>query len=529
MFLFSICSWFTIVVLHNGLVNAGKVLVVPVDGSHWNTIKILILELVGRSHEVTVLRLSNSINIEEDSTDFKVVTIELPGEQVRTKEEKEKSAASWILHTAFNMESQSISAFWYFFKMMKTVSQDYEIAIETTFENLQLLKQLQASAFDLVLADSFYPGGLMLARYLNLPVILFGRWMPTEDIHFAIAPSPLSYVPVLNSRLTDRMAFSERLKNVLLYMFGKVWSRIFIYSIYDALCKRYLETDKSIYELYTKADIYLMKVDFAFEFLKPTMPNAIYIGGFQCRPPQPLPSDLQQFMDDAGEDGIAVFSLGSLIPTLPEKVATELAAGFAKLPQKVVWRYSGPPISTLGNNTKVLSWLPQNDLLSHPNTRVFIAHGGENGIYEAIYHGVPVVGFPLYADNYENLLRLKVKGAAVLIENVNQLTRHDIFNAIRIITEDPSYKSNMRKLSQVHRDVPVPPKALAVFWVEYVMRHKGAVHLRAAGNDLPFYQYYMLDVVAFLLTLLVLFSLVLWTLFKGLRMKLFYSIKKKND
>ena len=38
----------------------------------------------------------------------------------------------------------------------------------------------------------------------------------------------------------------------------------------------------------------------------------------------------------------------------------------------------------------------------------------------------------------------------------------------------------------------------AVYWTEYVIRHKGAPHLRSAVLDLAWYQYLLLDVVAVL-------------------------------
>jgi glucuronosyltransferase len=38
----------------------------------------------------------------------------------------------------------------------------------------------------------------------------------------------------------------------------------------------------------------------------------------------------------------------------------------------------------------------------------------------------------------------------------------------------------------------------AVFWTEYVIRHKGAPHMRSAVLDLTWYQYYLLDVIAVL-------------------------------
>lgn len=43
----------------------------------------------------------------------------------------------------------------------------------------------------------------------------------------------------------------------------------------------------------------------------------------------------------------------------------------------------------------------------------------------------------------------------------------------------------------------------AVWWTEYVLRHKGAKHLRSPALDLPAYQYYLLDVLGFCLAVIV--------------------------
>ena len=55
------------------------------------------------------------------------------------------------------------------------------------------------------------------------------------------------------------------------------------------------------------------------------------------------------------------------------------------------------------------------------------------------------------------------------------------------------------RLSRIHHDQPVKPLDRAVFWIEFVMRHKGAKHLRVAAHDLSWFQYHSLDVIAFLL------------------------------
>lgn len=111
-------------------------------------------------------------------------------------------------------------------------------------------------------------------------------------------------------------------------------------------------------------------------------------------------------MQSSGEHGVVIMSLGTFVSDLPDDLTEEIAAAFAQLPQKVIWRYTGKSPSALGNNTLLLDWMPQNDLLGHPKTKVFVAHGGTNGVQKVLYHGVPVVGIPLFFDQYDNLLRL---------------------------------------------------------------------------------------------------------------------------
>lgn len=74
-----------------------------------------------------------------------------------------------------------------------------------------------------------------------------------------------------------------------------------------------------------------------------------------------------------------------------------------------------------------------------------------------------------------------------------------------------SYKEKIVELSRQHLDRPVEPLDLAAFWTEFVMRHKGASHLRVAAHDLNWFQYHSLDVIGFLVLVLV---TVLWVTVK---------------
>uniref|UniRef100_A0A673GL60 Uncharacterized protein n=1 Tax=Sinocyclocheilus rhinocerous TaxID=307959 RepID=A0A673GL60_9TELE len=118
-----------------------------------------------------------------------------------------------------------------------------------------------------------------------------------------------------------------------------------------------------------------------------------------------------------------------------------------------------------------------NDLLGHPQTKVFITHRGTNGIQEAIYHGVPILGLPIVFDQPDNLSRMKVRGTAKLVD-IAELNRTMFLQALEEVLYNPSYKENMQRLSKLHHDQPMKPLDRAVFWIEFVMRNRGAPHLR---------------------------------------------------
>ena len=56
----------------------------------------------------------------------------------------------------------------------------------------------------------------------------------------------------------------------------------------------------------------------------------------------------------------------------------------------------------------------------------------------------------------------------------------------------------------------------AIFWTEYVIRHKGAPHLRPAILDLAWYQYLLLDVIAFICLCTAVFIFIVCTLLRKL-------------
>uniref|UniRef100_A0A9J8CGE8 UDP-glucuronosyltransferase n=1 Tax=Cyprinus carpio carpio TaxID=630221 RepID=A0A9J8CGE8_CYPCA len=438
-----------------------KVLVYPLDGSHWVNIKVLIEELHTRCHNVTVLRASNSWYIKEESPFYTSITV----------------------YNSGGIEKELLDVGMFFGEMHRNQLD----LMGKIFENKDLMASLQTAKYDLVLTDPAFGGGGFLARRLGLPLVLNVRWTMHGEAHYEIAPSPLLYVPLPGVELTDKMTFAQRVQN--------------------SFCNKYFGSEINYKTALLDADIWLMRTDFTFEFPRPTMPNIVYMGGFQCKPAKLLPADLEkfEFVQSSGKHGVIVMSLGTLITQLPQDVTSDIAAAFAQLPQKVIWRYTGPRTMTLGTNTLLLDWLPQNDLLGHPQIKAFVAHGGTSGVQEAIYHGVPILSVPLVFDQPDNLFRMEAKVTAKIVD-IATLDRTVFLEALKEVLHNTSYKENMQKLSKLHHDQPMKPLDRAVFWIEFVMRNRGAPHLRTQSFRMSWIEYHSIDVILTLTAALLIFA-----------------------
>ncbi|KAF6372693.1 UDP glucuronosyltransferase family 2 member A2 [Rhinolophus ferrumequinum] len=436
------------------IVLSGNVLIWPTDGSHWLNIKIILDELIQRNHNVTILAASSTlfINSSPDSpVNFEVIPVSFKKSNIDSL--IEHMIMLWIDHRPTPL------TLWTFYKELgKLLDTFFRINIQIcdgTLNNPKVMSRLQKGGFDVLVADPVTICGDLVALKLGIPFMYTLKFSPASTVerHCGKIPAPASYVPAALSELTDQMTFGERVKNTISYalqdyIFQSYWGEWNLY--YSKILGR----PTTLCETMGKAEIWLMRTYWDFEFPRPYLPNFEFVGGLHCKPAKPLP--------------------------------------------KVLWRYKGKKPATLGTNTRLYDWIPQNDLLGHPKAKAFITHGGTNGIYEAIYHGVPMVGVPMFADQPDNIAHMKAKGAAVEV-NINTMTSADLLSALKTVIDDPSYKENAMRLSRIHHDQPVKPLDRAVFWIEFVMRHKGAKHLRPAAHHLTWFQYHSLDVIGFLL------------------------------
>uniref|UniRef100_A0A2K5HG48 UDP-glucuronosyltransferase n=1 Tax=Colobus angolensis palliatus TaxID=336983 RepID=A0A2K5HG48_COLAP len=456
--------------------SCGKVLVWAAEYSHWMNMKTILEELVQRGHEVTVLASSASILFDPNNSSalkIEVFPTSLPKpefENLVTQEIKR-----WL--------DLPKDTFWLYFSQMQEImwkfGDIFREFCKDVVSNKKLMKKLQESRFDVVFGDPIFPCSELLAELFNTPLVYSLRFTPGYGFekHCGGFIFPPSYVPVIMSELSDQMTFMERVKNMIYMLYFDFCFQMYDMKKWDQFYSEVLGRPTTLSETMGKADIWLIRNSWNFQFPHPLIPNVDFVGGLLCKPAKPLPKVKETY----SQRGVILWEAG---------------VGVTRC--IVLWRFDGNKPDTLGLNTRLYKWIPQNDLLGHPKTRAFITHGGANGIYEAIYHGVPMVGIPLFADQPDNIAHMKARGAAVRLD-FDTMSSTDLANALKTVINDPLYKENVMKLSRIQHDQPVKPLDRAVFWIEFVMRHKGAKHLRVAAHDLTWFQYHSLDVIGFLL------------------------------
>jgi len=239
--------------------------------------------------------------------------------------------------------------------------------------------------------------------------------------------------------------------------------------------------------------------------IAPLLPNMVDIGGIVLEQ-KPIDTLLEI---STSNRSIIIFSLGTRFTwqKSSQKLLQTFTKAFAYFPDyDVYWTYDGPnrsAISVDNPHLKVAKWWPQSQLLASGKVRLFITHGGKGSLSEALYYGVPMLGLPLIGDQRGNLKRMQSKNWGLTLSTHN-LTHFELSKTMDRILTSPSYAKSISIASQIYRDRPMKSSNLATYWIEYIIRHKGARNLCNPARHLNVIEYYSIDVYVIIYGVLIL-------------------------
>ncbi|XP_028129750.1 UDP-glycosyltransferase UGT5-like [Diabrotica virgifera virgifera] len=364
------------------------------------------------------------------------------------------------------------------------------------------IKKLLASdqKFDVVIIEQFCNDALkVLGWYYDAPVIVFSTVGANYWVNPLVgSPSPISYIPELHLDYTENMTLLQRFRNTIAILSHILTQQISYYPAQQEILRQNFPGSPSLDELVTNVSLVLLNSHESLNQPVPLVPNMINVGGMHIMPNKELPKDLQVIMDNAKE-GIVYFSLGSNVDPakMNKEQITAIFNALGKLPYKVLLKWC-KDVPEKADNIVIRQWFPQQDILAHPNVKLFITHGGLLSYLETIHYGVPVLTLPIFGDQRMNAAKANAGGYGVSV-TFSTMTEEALSKALNEILTNKKYTENAKMRSSLMHDRISRPMDTAVYWIEYVIRNKGAPHLKVAAVNMPFYKYFLLDVIALIL------------------------------
>jgi glucuronosyltransferase len=271
--------------------------------------------------------------------------------------------------------------------------------------------------FDAVIVVPFFgnEAGYYLAHRFKAPLILyFTGQVSIAWVDDAIGqPHNTAYLPTAILPFTSEMTFFQRVINTFgNFVFHKILRNTYILGTDHKILKKHFPIDDipDLVELEKNASL---SMSFSHPLImdgwRPYVPNHVNLGMMNCKAVEKLPPDnkIGQFLDNAKE-GVVYVSFGSVISAslMSEEKRQSFLSAFKKLKQKVLWKWETETMDGKPDNVILSKWLPQQEVLAHPNVKLFITHGGQSSFQETLCHKKPVVSLTL-----DSFVMIQFKGS----------------------------------------------------------------------------------------------------------------------
>lgn len=337
-----------------------KVVFLPLQqGSHMNTQKNIIKEMLSRGHEVYQIlgdRFGANFKDKIISQGVKILWFKQSPQRKYTGENIDKLYEN-ILN---DHNSKTMKQVWDI--SCAVFDQDcYDMFVDESF-----IRSIKAVDFDIAVIDYWHavPCAILLPYNLSIPFVIQSVAIPPWLIREPALPS---FVPWILGGESDKMTFWQRIMNLIEY--GYVYDSPSPARVNKTLLHKYAPGMDGFNSVFREAMFYISMRNHILEWPQPIMPNNVRLFGTTFSKAQPLTGKLGQIMENA-KNAIIVVSFGSMGGKIPYKYVIQILQALDHYSENttVVFSYSGD-INLLGHIPKhvhIFPWLPQNDVLGIP-------------------------------------------------------------------------------------------------------------------------------------------------------------------
>nr|CAD2184601.1 unnamed protein product [Meloidogyne enterolobii] len=366
-----------------------------------------------------------------------------------------KEATAWSLITGYKNDED----------FQNTINEVCEHFLDTQTE---LIEQLKNEKFDLFIGEQINFCGSALSYLFGIPIHILLVSCPIQEHVSSLVgmPFPASYVPsIYGVPMSDKMSINQRFSNLVATF---VHERAFYYGIEELnelFRRRFGSNYPTIQNVVKETPLVFVNVDEFVDFPRPINPNVVYIGGLGFNKITTTTTNLKEpYLTEINKGkGTIYFSLGSLLNTftLPNNFIKNLFASFGSLKE---WHFivkisegdeHSLEMSKNYSNVFLTSWAPQRAILEHPNTKLFISHGGYNSLMEAALSATPIISFGFFAEQRRNSLVPERNGWGKSFNKALLLNgKEEFVEVIQTILNDPKYAEEAKRLSKLLANKP---------------------------------------------------------------------------
>ncbi|GMR41347.1 hypothetical protein PMAYCL1PPCAC_11542, partial [Pristionchus mayeri] len=382
-------------------------------------------------------------------------------------------------------------------------SNRFERTCKKVLEEPGLIERLRAENYDVYITENFDVCGMGIAHAIS-PKALIGSsstfLFGTQLEEFGVE-SAMSYRQTLTCTNLDVHSLVSRLWNTYADLSLRMAFTFKRRAVNRVLRKHFGADYPTIAEQSSNVAFVFANSEPLMESAAPTTARIINIPGIGAKAAKPLDQYWEGVLTRRSRTVLLSFGSVAKSTQLPETSKRGILRAIARFPDVTfIWKYEDLEDEFARESSKLehlvlTKWMPQLDILNHPNLSLFITHGGMASTMETARRGVPGLFVPIFFDQPRNGGLFEFNGLGRVFDKFELHNDEKLAKTIKDVVENDKYRSNARRLSKMLAMKPWTSKEMLIKHVEFAAEFGPSAALRPKSVDMNFIEYHNLDVI----------------------------------